>query len=188
MLAEWPKIISRRSTRVSPWVAIIERAVKFAPGAEVELYHAIDQQDYIAIVAALADGRIAIVRQYRPALENFTWELPAGLVDAGENPAVSCQRELLEETGLTAQSVHALGSFAPCTARLSNRLHSFFVEARLTGEAATERGIELQLVTPAQLAKMIVTGEFTLQLHVGALLLAGLHGHIDLGTLQAAPP
>jgi hypothetical protein len=46
------------------------------------------------------------------------------------------------------------------------------VEAALTGEAATERGIELKLVTPAQLVKMIMTGEFALQLRIGALLLA----------------
>jgi 8-oxo-dGTP pyrophosphatase MutT (NUDIX family) len=82
-------------------MAIIERAVEFAPGAEVELYHAVGQQDYVAIVAALPDGRIAVVRQYRPALETFTWEFPAGLVDEGEDPIATCRRELLEETGLT---------------------------------------------------------------------------------------
>ncbi len=183
MPAEWPKIIYRRTTRVSPWMAIIERAVEFAPGTEVELYHAVGQQDYVAIVAALPDGRIAIVRQYRPALEAFTWELPAGLVDEGEDPIATCRRELLEETGLTPRAVHPLGAFAPCTARLSNRLHSFFVKAALTGDAA-ERGIEFKLVTPTQLAKLIMTGEFTLQLHIGALLLAGLHGRIDLGAFQ----
>ena len=38
------------------------------------------------------------MRQYRPALEAFTWELPAGLVDPGEDPAETCRRELMEET------------------------------------------------------------------------------------------
>jgi len=51
----------------------IEREVEFAPGAEREVYHAVSQQDYIAIVAALPDNRFPIVRQYRPALESFTW-------------------------------------------------------------------------------------------------------------------
>ena len=39
----------------------------------------------IAIVSALPDGRLPIVRQYRPALEGFTWELPAGLIDPDED-------------------------------------------------------------------------------------------------------
>ena len=131
-----PKILSRRRTRISPWMEIIEREVEFKTGAKPELYHALGQQDYLAIVARTPDGRIPIVRQYRPALEAFTWELPAGLVDAGEEPSAACARELQEETGLAARKVHALGDYAPCTARLSNRVHSFFVET----EAADRRG------------------------------------------------
>jgi ADP-ribose pyrophosphatase len=96
MVENWPKIKARQITRVSPWMAIIEREVEFAPDAERELYHAVVQQDYIAIVAALPDSRIPIVRQYRPALESFTWELPAGLVEPGENAAACCRRELME--------------------------------------------------------------------------------------------
>ena len=56
-----------------------------------------------------ASGKIPIVRQYRPALEGIRWELPAGLVEPGEDPAESCRRELLEETGLTARAIHASG-------------------------------------------------------------------------------
>jgi ADP-ribose pyrophosphatase len=180
MTERWPKIVSRRATRVSPWMEIIEREVEFSEGAAHELYHAVGQADYIAIVARTADGLIPIVRQYRPALERFTWELPAGLVDPGEDAAVSCARELKEETGLAARAVHPLGSYAPCTARLSNRLHSFFVEAGEQGEPS-EEAIELRLVGPAELAGLILSSEFVLQLHIGALMLAGMRGFLDLG-------
>jgi 8-oxo-dGTP pyrophosphatase MutT (NUDIX family) len=183
-MSDWPKIKARRTINVSPWMHIIEREVEFAPGAKPELYHSVAQQDYIAIVARTPDGHIAIIQQYRPALERFTWELPAGSVDMGESAEDCCRRELLEETGFLARSVHALGSYAPCTARLSNRVHSFFVN---TGprpdQPATEVGIELKLVTPQELAALILAGEFVLQLHIGALLLAGVRGHLDLGTL-----
>ena len=186
MAEDWPKIVSRRTTRVSPWMEIIERAVEFAPGAEQQLYHAVGQQNYLSIVARTPAGLLAIVRQFRPAVERFTWELPAGLVEKREPPEAACRRELLEETGLPAKSVHSLGTHAPCTARLSNRIHSFFVE---TGERATswqpETGIDVKLVTPAELGGLIQSGEFVLQLHIGALLLAGLAGFIDLGTLKS---
>ena len=93
----------------------------------------------------------------------------------------------MEETGFPAIAVHALGYYAPDTARLSNTIHSFFVEtgARAQGQVA-EAGIEVRLVTLAELAALILSGEFVLQLHVGAILLAGMRGHIDLGTF--APP
>ena len=63
-------------------------------------------------------------------------------------------------------------------------MHSFFVEAGPQTAHKTEAGIELKLVTPAELGGLILSGEFTLQLHIGALMLAGLRGFIDLGTLK----
>jgi ADP-ribose pyrophosphatase len=186
-MTDWPKIKSRRTIPISPWMKVIEREVEFNPGAAPELYHAIGQQDYIAIVALTPDGKIPIVRQYRPALERFTWELPAGMVEKGEDAAACCKRELLEETGYPAKAVHALGALAPCTARLSNRIHSFFVETGPRIEThADEPGIELRLVTPEVVAALILAGEFDLQLHIGALLLAGMRGFLDLGAF--GPP
>jgi 8-oxo-dGTP pyrophosphatase MutT (NUDIX family) len=185
-MPDFPKIKSRRTIDVSPWMKIIEREVAFTDGGKPELYHAVDQADYIAIVAMTPEGLIPIVRQYRPAVEGFTWELPAGMTDPGEEPAETCRRELLEETALPARAVHALGAFAPCTARLSNRVHSFFVE---TGprqvDQPGEAGIEVELVSPAELAGLIRAGTFTLHLHIGALMLAGMQGFLDFRAFKA---
>jgi ADP-ribose pyrophosphatase len=178
---KWPRIRSRRTTALSPWVSIVAREVEFARGAPPQLYHAVEQADYISIVALTPTGKIPIVRQYRPALEAFSWELPAGLVDPGEDPAEGCRRELLEETGLTARAVHRLASNSPCTGRLSNQVHTFFVEA---GERAKgfepEPGITVKVASPAEVVRMIRAGEFVAQLHVGALLLAELNGFLRL--------
>jgi ADP-ribose pyrophosphatase YjhB (NUDIX family) len=181
MADEWPKIRARQTTTISPWMKVIAREVEFAPSESPQTYHAVVQQDYLAIVARAPDGRIPIVRQYRPAMEAFTWELPAGLVDPGEDPATGCKRELLEETGYPAHAIHELGSAAACTGRLSNRIHSFFVE---TGERVRdftpERGIEVALKSPAELAAMIKSGELAQQLHLGALMLASLRNFLTL--------
>ena len=178
---KWPRIRSRRTTAVSPWMSIIAREVEFSRSEALQVYHAVAQADYISIVALTATGKIPIVRQYRPAIEAFAWELPAGLVDPGEDPADGCRRELLEETGLTARAVHALGENRPCTGRLDNRIHNFFVVA---GERIRsfkpEPGITVKLVSPAEIVRLITRGEFVSQLHIGALLLAELHGFIAL--------
>jgi len=177
----WPRIRSRRITRVSPWVSIVAREVEFTRGAKSQTYHAVEQADYIAIVALTRSGKIPIVRQYRPALEAFSWELPAGLVDPGEDPVDCCERELAEETGLTARKIHPLGATFPCTGRLSNRIHSFYVEAgpRVNG-FAPEAGMQVKLISPVEIARLIRNGQFVSQLHIGALLLAELRGFLVL--------
>jgi ADP-ribose pyrophosphatase len=64
-------------------------------------------------------------------------------------------------------------------------VHSFFAEIDSIAQGIpAEPGIELKLVSLAQLTELILAGEFVLQLHIGAILLAGLRGHIDLGTLK----
>jgi ADP-ribose pyrophosphatase len=186
MGAKWPRIRSRRTTAVSPWMKVIAREVEFAPAAPAQVYHAVGQADYISIVALTPAGCIPIVRQYRPAIEDFSWELPAGLLDDGEDPAQGCRRELFEETGFPARVVHRLGETSPCTGRLSNRIHSFFVETAARAKSfEPEPGITLKLVKPAELARLIRNGEFESQLHIGALLLAELHGFLTLP--RAAP-
>ena len=181
MEEEWPKIKSRQSITISPWVDIIAREVEFSPDEPVKVYHAVDQLDYLAIVAVTPGGRFPIVRQYRPALEAFTWELPAGLAERGEDPAEGCRRELLEETGYPTRAIYPLGTAAACTGRLSNRIHSYFLETGERIEEFTpEKGLTVELVTPSELVSMIKSGEFIQQTHLGALLLAELRSYIVL--------
>lgn len=182
MAEEWPKVRSRRTTAVSQWMDLIAREVEFSPGAEPQIYHAVNQLDYLAIVALTPDGRIPIVRQYRPAIEAFTWELPAGLLERGEEPAAACSRELLEETGYPARAVHSLGPpAAACTGRLSNHVHSFFVETdERVADFTPEPGMTVALKSPAELAGLIKSGAFVQQLHLGALLLAELGSFLSL--------
>jgi 8-oxo-dGTP pyrophosphatase MutT (NUDIX family) len=178
---QWPKIKSRQTSTVSPWVEIIAREVEFAPDQPTEIYHAVGQHDYLAIVALTPDGRFPLVRQYRPAVEAFTLELPAGLVDPGEDPATGCQRELLEETGYPTRAIFPLGTAAPCTGRLSNRIHSYFLQTDDRIDNFTpEPGLAVELATPSELVAMIKSGEFNAQVHLGALLLAELRNFIVL--------
>lgn len=54
----------------------------------------------IYAVTGEAEPRLVLIRQYRYPLDEFIYELPAGLVDAGETPGMAAARELKEETGL----------------------------------------------------------------------------------------
>lgn len=62
----------------------------------------------VIIVPVTAEGEIILIRQYRPVLDNYVLELPAGLVELGETSLEAARRELVEETGYyTDELVHA---------------------------------------------------------------------------------
>jgi ADP-ribose pyrophosphatase len=172
------RILGRQETRVSPWVRVVAKTVERVPGHPPEVFHCVAQADYVTIVARTPDGRIPIVGQYRPAVEAYTWELPAGLLDANETPLVACRRELKEETGLEANSISPLGTFFPDTGRLENRIHVFWVDTSDPEPGfIPEAGMALELVTATKLREYVRSGRFAHQLHLGALAVAVLNGH-----------
>ena len=60
-----------------------------------------------------ADDTVTLVRQFRYAFGEEIWELPAGKLEAGEDPFEAAKRELSEECGLTADKYTSLGEFYP---------------------------------------------------------------------------
>jgi ADP-ribose pyrophosphatase len=59
------------------------------------------------------DGRITLIRQYRPTVGRELWELPAGSVDQGETPEQAAARECEEEIGLVPQTVERIRRLYP---------------------------------------------------------------------------
>jgi len=179
--ATFPRVTRTARTVVSPWVTLLEREVRLAPDAPPEVYHSLTQADYVSALAVTSNGLIPVIRQYRPAVEAYTWEFPAGTVDEGETPAQAMTREIVEETGLHTDALHEIGSYHPDTGRLSLASTAFF--ARCSGDGGgrpIEPGLEVRFVTLETLCGMVQSGEFRHQLHVALLASALLHGHITL--------
>ena len=119
------------------------------------------------IVAPLPDGRIILTRQYRPAVERITLELPAGQRDrlpdgSMEDPSITARRELWEETGYTCESARHLLSLQSAVAYCDETTHVFLAEGvSFTGRQHLDGGeeIEVVLMEPAALEKLIYSGE-----------------------------
>lgn len=91
-----------------------------------------------AVAAAVTeDRRVCLLRQFRHAAGDWIWELPAGKIDAGENPLVTAQRELREEAGLIAQHWTSLGSILPSPGFCDESLSLYL--ARNLSEVRTEQ-------------------------------------------------
>lgn len=161
----------------TPWFQIVAKTMR----ADEAPYYSLRLPDYSAILAATEDGRILAVRQYRPAVERHTIELPSGIVDPGESPAEAARRELLEETGYHADEVEVLGPLEPDTGRLGNRIWACAATGvRRVEDRPPEEGIEVLTYTPADLARATVAGEFSHALHVAVLMMAELRGNLKM--------
>ena len=185
-----PRIVSRNILHSTPWMQLIEKEVSLSPIGPSELYYCITQPAYVGVFTQTEDGRIALVRQYRPCVETHTWEFPGGTVDDGETPKASAIREVEEETGLRVREVIYFGNFHPDTGRLQVDSHAFFVKVSNPDEdTRPEPGIEVRYVTANEFDEMILSGEFRTQLDLGIYILAILHGiDIHVGALENTSP
>ena len=84
------------------------------PGGRVAAREVTEHRGAVAIAAQDDDGRLMMIYQYRHPVGRRLWELPAGLLDvAGEDPLLTAQRELAEETGLAATDWSVLIDVVP---------------------------------------------------------------------------
>jgi len=71
------------------------------------------------------DGRVVLIRQYRYALGRWIWELPAGGLDVGEDPAAAAARECEEEIGLVPGRVEFAGAWYPTPGFCTEVMHYY---------------------------------------------------------------
>ena len=106
------------------------------------------------------DPWIVMERQYRHAAKQYLWELPAGKLDAGEEPLVGAQRELEEETGYRAKKWKPLVEYYGSPGFLGESMKVFQAEGLIAGDAHPEddEEIEFRLVKLSEIVKMIEKG------------------------------
>lgn len=91
-----------------------------------------------AVVALNDKGEVALVRQYRYAVARQLVELPAGKIEAGEDPRETALRELGEEAGVAAAHFTAFGSVLPTCAYCTEEIYIYLA----TGLSRVERNLD----------------------------------------------
>lgn len=160
----------------NPWVDVVHHEV-VRPDGQEGIYGTIHFKNRaIAILPIDRDGHTWLVGQHRFPLDAYSWELPEGGGPLGDDPLLAAQRELKEETGLTANSWRAI-----LTMHLSNsvtdELGLAYLATDLTpGEPEPEGTEELVVrrVPFREALEMVLDGRITDSLSVATILRAEL--------------
>jgi 8-oxo-dGTP pyrophosphatase MutT (NUDIX family) len=175
-------IVTERNTIYSsPWLKIVEKKIATTSSSIVEDYVCIKPYDYVSALIFTSEATIPIVRQYRPATETYTYELPGGLIDKPESPEDAIKREVYEETGLITYRPLLLGVLDPDCGRLENKLFGYFATA-IGGQHndwQPEFGVALSFVSKSELRKLIISGEFKSAQHLAIVGLAQAKGILE---------
>jgi len=117
------------------------------------------------VILAVDDSRpephVLLERQYRHAVKDYLWELPAGRIDEGERELAAAKRELLEETGYTAKSWRRILKFYVSPGFLDEYMAVYLARQLRAGTAQPEADekIEQRLVPLSAAVNLVLSGE-----------------------------
>lgn len=127
-----------------------------------------------AVVAIDEDNRIIMEKQFRYALNDYLLEIPAGKLDAGEDPLVCAKRELEEETGIIASEWISLGTIATSPGFCNEVIHLYVAKGLSKGEIHWDEDeyVEVERYTFDELLQRIKEETIKDSKTLSALLLA----------------
>jgi ADP-ribose pyrophosphatase len=131
------------------------------PDSRQSTREVVEHAGAVAIVALDENRNIIMVRQYRKPVEEVLLEIPAGTLEANEDPLVCAQRELQEETGFTAEHWQKILAYYSAPGFCNERLHLYLASGLHPGEGHTDDDEFIEMVRiPLQDAyQLIFTGK-----------------------------
>ncbi|MBT5032092.1 MAG: NUDIX hydrolase [Proteobacteria bacterium] len=131
------------------------------PDGRITHYDIVRHPGGAVIVAINAKQQICLLRQFRHAVDDNIWELPAGCLEPDESPLQTAKRELTEETGFSADTWLELGSIIPSPGFCNEVLWIFKAENLSEQKSATDPDefLEPHWFSIEQIQSMIMAGE-----------------------------
>jgi len=119
------------------------------PGGGEAIREVVEFHGGVAILALDDAERVMLIRQYRYAVGESLWELPAGMLEPGELPQVCAERELEEETGYRAARIEPLCHFYSTPGATNEVLYVYLATGLTPGRARPEADERIQVVPVA---------------------------------------
>lgn len=144
--------------------AIDRDRVKMPNGREV-FVDVVKHPRSVVLLPVPEPGHVVLIRQYRYAVNKYLWELPAGSVDAGEEPEAAAKRECHEEIGQLPDTVVRLAALLPTPGYCDEEMVFFRVSGLSVPEETAaldeDEDIEPRTFTIPEAREMVRRGEIT---------------------------
>lgn len=153
----------------------IDQRSEVLPGGCRVTVEYVNHPGAVLIVPFLDTHRVIMLRQYRPAIKSWLYELPAGTIEPGEKPLACARREIIEETGYRAGIVKKLGRMYPVPG-YSTELITMYTAQKLTAvgmECEEEEVIEPQVFSKKDIRALLAKGRLIDGKTICALALCG---------------
>ena len=133
------------------------------PNGSESLREHIAHPGAVIVIPMIPNGNLLLERQFRYPLKKVFIELPAGKIDAGEAPLLTGQRELLEETGYSAEEWIYLAAQHPCIGYSNEIIHIYLARGLTAGKHQRDSDENLQLFDASlqDCLAMVQRGEIT---------------------------
>ena len=155
------KILKSETVLTTPFLTVKKDRCKTLRGNELD-YYSVVRGDAAAVIALTKDKKILMQRQYRHPVREWFLQIPAGMIERGEDPQKAAQRELLEETGYQARTLIHIGTLFFTPGLLKQKAHIFVgFDAHKVQEPQLDPGedVEFLLVPFDDVFNFIVRGE-----------------------------
>ena len=167
------RLISEEVKFDGPRFNVVRKKYKREDGKEF-LRDIVNPGDAAVILPITENNEVVFEKQLRESVEKVCLELPAGMVDPGEEPIDTAKRELEEETGLIANSIEHMITIYPSTGYTSERVHIFLARDFEKGHVhldATEEILDVVKIPMDECIEKAKNGELENASQVIAILL-----------------
>ena len=150
--------ISTRLVYENPWIRLREDQV-ISPTGKEGIYGVVEARLAVGVVALTEDNCVYMVGQHRYPNDIYSWEIPEGGAEDGESPLEAAQRELVEETGITASSWEPLGGEVHLSNCFTSERAFIFLARGLTRGSSAPDETELLAIKKMALSDAIQMAE-----------------------------